>query len=202
MTEPLHIERRGGGALARHIPDLAELRIRVFREFPYLYAGDRAYEERYLRTYAASDRAVIVLAFDGERIVGASTAIPLEQETANIRQPFQKAGFDVGEVFYFGESVLLPEHRGRGAGVRFFEEREAAARAAGDFRWCAFCAVDRPADHPRRPAGYQPLDAFWTRRGYRRRPDLRTTLSWRDLDESEESEKPMTFWLRPLESPE
>jgi GNAT superfamily N-acetyltransferase len=199
MTEPLHIERRSGDALARHIPDLAELRIRVFREFPYLYAGDRDYEERYLRTYVASRGAVIALAFDGGRVVGAATAIPLAEETPNIQRPFRDAGFDIDRVFYFGESVLLPEYRGRGAGVRFFEEREAAARESGDFRFCAFCAVDRPVDHPRRPAGYRPLDEFWRRRGYQRRPDLRTVISWRDLDEDRETEKPMTFWLRPLE---
>ena len=38
--------------------------------------------------------------------------------------------------------------------------------ALGGFTHCAFCAVVRPPDHPLRPAGYVPLDAFWTARGY------------------------------------
>jgi GNAT superfamily N-acetyltransferase len=99
-------------------------------------------------------------------------------------------------VFYLGESLLLPAYRGRGVGVRFFEERESHARFLGGFDWYAFCAVERPADHPCRPVGYVPLDAFWERRGYRRRPDLQTRFSWRDLNEAEESEKPMVFWLK------
>ena len=30
----------------------------------------------------------------------------------------------------------------------------------------AFCAVQRPSDHPERPPGYAPLDPFWRKRGY------------------------------------
>jgi GNAT superfamily N-acetyltransferase len=94
--------------------------------------------------------------------------------------------------------VLLPEYRGRGLGVRFFEEREAHARRLGRFEKICFCAVERPADHPRRPAGYVPLDAFWQRRGYRQQPDLRTSFVWQDLDEAHESPKPMVFWMKSL----
>ena len=45
---------------------------------------------------------------------------------------------------------------------------------------------------------YQPLDAFWIRRGYRHHPELHTRYHWRDLDETEESAKPMSFWLKEL----
>lgn len=98
----------------------------------------------------------------------------------------------------FGESVLLPEYRGRGLGVRFFHEREDHARALGRFDLTCFCAVDRPLDHPRRPAGYQPLDRFWEKRGYRRQPALKASFSWQDLDEDRESPKSMTFWMKRL----
>ena len=96
--------------------------------------------------------------------------------------------------------MLLPGWRGLGLGVRFFAEREAYARKLARFDWCAFCAVQRPADHRRRPADYQPLDAFWVRRGYRHHPELHTQYHWRDLDEAEESAKPMSFWLKELTS--
>ncbi|MBU0834177.1 MAG: GNAT family N-acetyltransferase, partial [Alphaproteobacteria bacterium] len=82
--------------------------------------------------------------------------------------------------------------------VRFFEEREAHARRLGRFDWCTFCAVERPLDHPRRPADYQPLNAFWQKRGYTHHPELRTTFTWRDLDASVESPKPLSFWIRDL----
>lgn len=194
----LKIESFSGADARRFVPELACLRIRVFRDFPYLYDGSEDYERTYLRTYTESQDSVIVIAFDGEAVVGASTALPLEHETANIVEPFRALGYDVASVFYFGESVLLKEYRGQGAGVAFFDGREAWARKFGRFRFASFCGVVRPADHPRRPKDYVPLDAFWTKRGYRPVPELEATFHWRDLDEAEQSAKRMTFWIKEL----
>jgi len=176
---------------------LARLRIEVFRDFPYLYEGDVDYERRYLATYMASPGAVIVGAFDGTELVGAATASPLADHFGEFAQPFAARGLDPAEFFYFGESVLRKRYRGRGVGVRFFEEREKAAQAAG-FSRCVFCAVVRPADHPARPADYTPLDAFWAKRDYARIEGLVTGFSWRDVGEAEETVKPMEFWEKRL----
>lgn len=186
-----------GDQLTPHIDDLARLRISVFREFPYLYDGNRAYEAEYLAGYARSAASLCVLAVDDGQVVGASTALPLADETLAFRQPFEQAGLETGSIFYLAESVLLPAYRGQGLGVRFFAEREAHARRLG-FACCAFCAVQRPLDHPLRPVDYQPLDAFWLRRGYQPRPDLHTHFHWRDLGADEESAKPMSFWLKAI----
>jgi len=194
----LRLRRLTGAALERRIDDLARLRIAVFRAFPYLYAGDADYERRYLATYVAARDSALIAAFDGDRVVGAATGLPLTEETDEVIQPFRDAGFDVAGVFYFGESVLLPDYRGRGVGVAFFDEREAWARSLGRFHTTCFCGVERPADHPRRPADHVPLDAFWRRRGYQPVPDLAATFSWRDLDEDAESPKRMLFWSKSL----
>jgi len=104
---------------------------------------------------------------------------------------------DTAEIFYFGESVLLPQYRGHGIGVKFFEEREAAARAFG-YPLCCFCGVQRPDDHPMKPADYVPLDAFWGNRGYVQRPDLVASFSWRDIGDAAETAKPMVYWMKDL----
>jgi GNAT superfamily N-acetyltransferase len=194
----LKLERWSGQALNQFIPDLARLRIDVFREWPYLYDGDLAYEERYLKTYIEAPNSVIVLAFDNDNVVGASTGIPLISETEEVQAPFLKAGYDPNTIFYCGESVLMPEYRGQGAGVAFFDQREAHARDIGGFNYSCFCGVQRPVDHPRRPADYIPLDNFWRKRGYEKHDELNTTFSWKELDETEESPKPMTFWMKAL----
>lgn len=177
--------------------DLARLRIEVFRDFPYLYDGDLDYERRYLAAYTESPGAVVIGAFAGGLLVGAATGSPLADHFDAFAAPFSARGLDPKDYFYFGESVLRRDYRGRGVGVRFFEEREKAASAAG-FARCVFSAVMRPADHPLRPAGYQPLDTFWARRGYARIEDLRTGFSWRDIGEAKESVKPMEFWQKHL----
>lgn len=193
----LSLRRLTGDAIGPFLDALAQLRITVFREWPYLYDGDMDYEKTYLETYSRSPESLFVLVMDGETIVGASTGIPMADETEDFKRPFEAQGYDPEGIFYFGESVLLPEYRGRGLGVRFFEEREAYARELGRFSWTCFCAVERPADHPRRPPEHVPLDAFWHRRGYAKHPELATTYTWKDLDEAEQSPKPMTFWLKP-----
>jgi GNAT superfamily N-acetyltransferase len=189
-----------GADMAPHLADVARLRIAVFREWPYLYDGDEAYEARYLETYLRTPDSVLVLAFDAGRIVGASTGLPLADEEAVFRAPFEARGIAVDDVFYCGESVLLPEYRGRGLGHRFFDEREAHARALGRFRWTAFAAVDRKNDDPRRPPGHRGNEAFWHKRGYERQPGMTMRLAWKELGEPRESGKPLTFRLRPLET--
>ena len=59
------------------LPELARLRITVFRDWPYLYDGSLAYEQTYLAKFAAAKGAVCVIARDGEAIVGASTGAPM-----------------------------------------------------------------------------------------------------------------------------
>jgi GNAT superfamily N-acetyltransferase len=184
-----------GAELAGALGTLADLRIAVFADWPYLYEGDAAYEADYLKEFAAAPDAVLVAAFDGARIVGAATAAPMAHQKAQFRNPFAARGYDIDRLFYFGESVLLPEYRGHGVGHAFFDHREARARACGANAAC-FAAVVRPSDHPARPAGYAPLDAFWTRRGYAPVPGLVTDLAWKDHGQAEETMKPMQYWLR------
>lgn len=187
-----------GPEIAAVFEPLARLRIAVFRDFPYLYEGSLDYERAYLNTYATAPRAFLFAVFDGEVMVGATTCIPLADETEEVQSPFRAAGFDLSEVFYFGESILLPAYRGLGLGHRFFDAREAHAARFGSYGFTAFCAVDRPDDHPLRPSGYRPLDDFWAKRGYQKVPSLTTQFAWPDLGEPVSTLKTMIFWTRPL----
>ena len=183
--------------LVAALPDLARLRIAVFREWPYLYEGDATYEERYLRAYAESDRALVVGAWYGAQLVGAATATPMEDHAEEFAAPFRARGHDLAEILYCGESVLLPAYRGQGAGRAFFARREAHGRALGR-RFACFCGVVRPPDHPRRPNAYMPLDAFWRRQGYEPMEGVTTQFAWREVGAAAETEHPMQFWIKPL----
>ena len=130
-----------------YLDDVATLRIRVFAEFPYLYDGDMEYERRYLAAYRDSPGAIVVGAWDGTQLVGASTGTPMEDHADDFAGAFADQPMPIETIFYCAESVLLPEYRGRGIGGRFFDHREAHARALGR-DWSAFCAVIRADDHP------------------------------------------------------
>ena len=191
----LLVERFSGGAVQAHLDAVARLRATVFRGFPYLYEAEPDYEARYLAHYAASPGSVFVLAFDGDAVVGASTGIPLQDDDAAFRAPFEARGIDPATVFYFGESVLLPAYRGRGLGHAFFDHREAHARAQPGVAWTAFCAVLRAPDDPRRPPDHRDNDAFWLKRGYQPQPDMLCTLDWPGPGGVATSNR-LRFWLR------
>lgn len=186
-----------GPDLEAALSDLAELRIKVFRDFPYLYDGDPAYERRYLATYRDAPGAILVGAFDGPRIVGASTGTPLIEHDPAFARPIAEAGYPVDEVFYCAESVLEKPYRGRGVGHRFFDVREEHARSLG-LGYSAFCGVIRREDHPRRPVDYRPLDGFWRRRGYEPVPGAVARFDWKEVGNEGEVPHELQFWIRRL----
>ncbi len=186
-----------GAALDAALDDVAQLRIAVFRDWPYLYDGDLDYERDYLEVYRNNPRAVIVGAFDGARLVGAATGVPMTQHTDDFALAFDGTGEDLERIFYCAESVLLPQWRGHGVGHRFFDLREAHAQALG-FAKVAFCGVIRPQDHPLRPADYAPLDPFWRKRGYRPLAGVVAHFGWKDLDQLQQTDKPLQFWIKTL----
>ncbi len=199
MSAEVRIACFNGAAVTPHLPAVAALRIAVFRDWPYLYEGTTEYEANYLSAYARSPRSLFVLAFDGDRVVGASTAIPLADEVGAFQQPFLERGIDLGAVFYFGESVLLPAYRGRGLGHAFFDAREARARELG-FGLTAFCAVERDVDDPRRPRNHRDNDAFWRKRGYARQHLMFCRLEWQEVESDTMQMHDLRFWLRELET--
>ncbi|WP_184406659.1 GNAT family N-acetyltransferase [Xanthomonas sp. 3075] len=195
----LIVETVRGTDVLPHLDAVAQLRISVFCAWPYLYAGDSEYERAYLAAYAASPDSVFVLARDGDAVIGASTGLPLLDDSEAFHAPFRAAGIDPASVFYFGESVLLPAYRGQGIGHAFFDRREAHARALGRFALTAFCAVERAQDDPRKPADARPNDVFWRKRGYAPQPDMRVQLAWAELQHGQ-IDHSLRVWTRALSS--
>ena len=120
-----------GEALEAALEGVAALRIAVFRDWPYLYDGTLDYEREYLQTYRTSANALLVGAFEGDRLVGASTSTPMEDHAEAFAAPFAGQGIPLTDIYYGAESVLLPEYRGKGLGHHFFDLREEHARALG-----------------------------------------------------------------------
>ncbi len=176
---------------------LAKLRIEVFRDYPYLYQGSIAYEEKYLDTFSQSEESIIVVAFDGSEVIGVSTGIPLKCEPDEVKQPWLDGAGDISNIFYFSESVLKKNYRGQGIGVKFFEAREQWAKQL-NYEIATFCGVVRADNHPDKPADYIALDNFWTKRGYQKKEGFVCKMSWQEIHETTESEKELQFWYKQL----
>lgn len=184
-----------GDAIRPYIPALAELRMRIFCEYPYLYQGSVEYEQNYLKDYANQATNLCVIATDGEQVVGASTAMWLRHTAPAFQHCFSGSPCNTAAIFYFGESVLLPEYRGRKIGHAFFDHREQHARLCGA-ETAAFCAIERP-NRPQ-PESYRPLDGFWHKRGFTRNPDLAVNYRWKEVGESIETDHKLVFWTKDL----
>ncbi|WP_327751621.1 GNAT family N-acetyltransferase [Sphingobium sp. SJ10-10] len=193
LAVPLVIERIGRDDMS--LRALATLRMTVFRTWPYLYDGSLDYEAGYLAEFLSDADAILIVARIGEIPVGMATASPMATQSDAIKASFLAAGVDPRTVHYFGESVLLPQFRGQGVGHRFFDEREAAAKAAGA-DCAAFCAVVREENDPRRPAEVRDLADFWQKRGYRIAPRYDMRLAWKEVGQTHESDHLMRFWLK------
>lgn len=194
----LIFHRLNGTGARRFVQDIANLRLKVFYEFPYLYEGSLSYEEKYLETYFRAKHSFIYLIEDNGKMVGATTSIWASEEEESFKKPFADYGINPEAIFYFGESVLLPAYRGRGLGKEFFLERENYAKSLPFIEYLAFCAVVRPTDHPERPAGYGPLDSFWQQMGFYKEDKLVTSYTWKDRGEDKETSKKMQFWLKKI----
>jgi len=185
-----------GAEAAPWLDDLARLRIDVFADWPYLYAGTADYERSYLEAYTRAPSMLLILAEHEGRIVGASSAMRLDEESPNMRAPIEAAGLDPTRICYFGESVLDPAFRGRGLGKRFFDERLAHATHLGVVASC-FAAVVREATDPRRPAVHQDLTPLWHRYGFSPKAGLLLDLEWPEPEVGNVSHR-LQFWFRDM----
>lgn len=185
-----------GHSAREYANQLAQLRLNVFFEYPYLYEGTQKYEKKYLETYFKAKYSFILLVKSQGQIVGATTAIWTDEEEESFKRPFEDYGINPKDVFYFGESVLDKNFRGLGIGKIFFEERERFAKSLGFIKTLSFCAVERPKEHPLKPQDYRPLDTFWNSQGFQKAPGLTTSYEWQDRDEKKPTAKTMQFWIK------
>jgi GNAT superfamily N-acetyltransferase len=192
------ISYTGEKKVASLIFQIAALRIEVFAEYPFLYAGELEYETRYLKKFAAMKDAIVVACFDSETLVGISTGFPFIYDAESLKQVLSSHGRNPSEYFCFGESVLRKSYRGLGIGRRFFEEREAHIARLNHYKHICFYTRVRPADDPKRPKDYRPLASFWNSMGYEEHPELVGEIAYQEIGEEEETPKKMVFWIKNL----
>ncbi len=191
----ISIVTKSGKEILPYLDAAARLRIEVFREYPYLYDGDLAYENDYLRCYSQCEQSIFVLAYADDKIIGVSTGLPLSSADAAFQRAFSNHAWPLETIFYLGESVLLSEYRGRGIGHAFFDHREGHAKKLG-YTTTAFCAVDRPETHALRPTNYRSNEHLWQKRGYQEHLELSANLAWQEIGHKEEQQNTLHFWVR------
>lgn len=175
--------------------DMARMRLELFRGFPYLYAGNVEYEEAYLKRYFSCPQAHVLLVVAQDAMVGFSTSIPLAHEIPEHRQPYEQCGLDPREHLYLGEAMLDLPHRGQGVLRVFHELHEQAAREGG-LRYATLMTVNRPDDHPLRPADYTPMDVLLDHFGYAKIPGCEIRIGWPQIDTGQVEPNVLSVWRK------
>ncbi len=186
-----------GPAVLPYLSEIARLRITIFKEYPYLYKGSQDIETKYLQAYAEASDACVFVVRDGETIIGAVTGVPLSGEPASFTASFAASPIPLNAIYYLGEVLFLPGYRGQGLGSRLLREFEQHVRTLGRYHHLACATIERPEDHPSKPAGYHPIDGLLTGAGFIRHPELQITLPWPDLDDHV-TDNTMVFWMKEL----
>lgn len=188
-----------GTSVADLIPQIANLRIEVFQEYPFLYIGDYEYEMRYLKKFLTMKDAIVVAAFDQDALIGLSTGYPFTYEAANLKKLFASANRDPKDYFCFGESVLIKTYRGLGIGKEFFARRIAHVQRLKQYSHICFYTILRPENDPRRPSDFRPLAPFWRSQGFVEHPELVGQVPYQEIGEKTETFKKMIFWIKDLQ---
>jgi len=189
-----------GEQINKHIDEFAHLRINIFKNYPYLYDGNINYEKEYLKVYLQSQNSVLIGAFYNNELVGGATAILLQDSYPEVQQLFLAQNYNINNMVYFGESVLLDRFQNSGIGHKFFINRELFALSYKNVSYTTFCYVNRKNDNLK-PNTYNEhkLHNLWNTHRYIEDNSLTTYFAWQDIGDSIETQKPMQFMLKKWE---
>ncbi len=183
-----------GKDIKPYIKELAKLRIKIFREYPYLYDGDAAYEEKYLHDYSMHESNVCILLIDNSQIVGASTGMWLKHSDKEFQSCFLDKNIPIDNIYYFGEFIVYKSYRGKGAGRMLLEHSEKHAISLGA-KTTALCTIERK-EKPLPDDSCHPYKPLWRKLGYQPNSNLIIYYKWKEIDEDKASSKPMKFWIK------
>lgn len=196
MSE-LDIKILHGNEAKPFLNDIAQMRIEMFREFPYLYDGSIEYERNYLEGYFSSPSSTIILGFSGKRLIAFSSSIALNDEMDEIKQPFIDQKLPLKDYFYIGEMMIQPEFRGKGLLRQFFDTQENYAKQNG-YKHSVFMTVRRSDEHIERPEDYKDIAPIWRHFEYEILPNMQIDMPWQRVDTGKEEMNVLDVWYKKI----
>ncbi len=160
------------------------MRMAIFKEWPYFYAGDTKSEIEYITPYKESLGSCLAIAKEEKRIIGLVTGIPLGEMDDFFTAPFKEASLPISSTYYLGEILLLKEFRGRGVGYEMYKSFENKIREWRKFTQIAILRLRYEKDDPKKPKDSKPLEEFWTRLGYVEKPNLFLNIPYQEIGQT------------------
>lgn len=199
LAKDLNLITLKGNEAEQYFDKLASMRIEVFREYPWLYAGNLEYEREYLNTYLKSKNSLIILLFNtkNNKLIAASTSLPLIEADSSIQKPFIANKEEINDYYYLGETMILPEYRGSGYYSIFMKEREKIAKSL-KYKYLCFMTIQRDNKKALMSADYKNPEPIWMHYGYTQLPNIKAEFAWPEIDDPSELQHQLVFWRKEL----
>ncbi len=195
MLSDIKIRTLVGSGMTTYLQSMTKVRHEVFSEIPYFQPWGLEADLTYLKHLSQSPDAIAVLVFDGSKMVGVSTGIPLDEELPSFQEPFIKLGLPLKEYYYCGLSALLKPYRNRGLAHHFFDLREKHALHLKRFSKICFASIlFDPKLSSSIPLAN--LEMFWKKQGYIEHAEMLCYPPLLDYN----SRRAFKFWIKQLVS--
>jgi GNAT superfamily N-acetyltransferase len=188
-----------GDAVEQFLPFVATQAITTFSQYPYLYCGNYEEEINIRTPFVKFKETAIAIAYYKEAPVGFLTGYKFtvfDSHFIGSINLFRHAGLNPEEYYYFGEIIIIPEHRGNQLSTKLFTVLENYAQNLG---YKAACIVtEEHESHPLRPNNYKSLKPLWNFLGYQK-TSLIIYSSWQTYQPDGsviEEEHPLTYWIK------
>jgi GNAT superfamily N-acetyltransferase len=183
------------GAQIKSIEEsFADLRITIFREYPYLYEGDSSTEKQYFAMFG--DSALCIIAIDGSAIVGIIIGIPLQDAFKRLLEPLTEA--PIQKMFYLADLLVLKSYRGQRIGHTLYELFEKEVQKTGQFTTIIIREIFKSHDDPKKPSDYHSLDLFWNKRGFKKMEGFSQQDKWKAIGDEDISLHTMIYQVKTL----
>lgn len=156
----VHLETFKGADIQPYTRLLSEMRLKEFRQFPYLYIGNMEDDLAYTQTFSSTPQGRLIVAFQGNQVVGVRSGMPLETPLFFLdrwRSFLQKQGINTKKCFFSGEIVIDPAFQKKGLRSQLMNQYFQEVEAMGFTSIMAITSL-RPLDHPLRPQDYVDID--------------------------------------------
>jgi hypothetical protein len=202
----IHFKQLSGYEGTPFIADIGQLIIDVYKEWPYLYEGTTEEQTQYIqKRYIEKPNSMIITAFEHKKLVGLGMGVPLSEAPDHYLAPFRCDNrcleFPLEDVFYVGELIVKPEYRQQRIAKEICQMMGNHILNSHRYQAVAFCTVNRPSDFHLahlKPENYFSPDSFWEELGFTKYENLTFTGVWRLVQESDESQHQMIYWVKKL----
>lgn len=199
FADPIRFELLQGAEIAKYTDDFIKICHQIYREYPYLYSGDDAGYDEYVRSYAGIDNSIACFALDGDKVIGICSGMPLQESRPSYQKAFVSLGIDVTPIFYLGEIILLKEYRNQKIGSQLYSQVEQVVINDGRYEKIALCKVEVSQEDFKRPDDYKFSEfPLCYKLGFSKHPEICYDGYWTNVGESIESPHHMVFWIKDI----